>query len=272
MFLVDSCICTKVDFLVDDQVVYSPAVAISASVAVCLRQTLAPGVLTPGRSNSFSAAMALTNMKITKKQYDEAQAVVATFDEKRKRSLMATMVSFCKAHGDDEALKKKLQDRKQLAIKYFVYQQSKSNKGSTSVTLNQTFSKETKKQHTPMNKFAIEKKFGSETWKLWSESNKLGWEADPVTGSEKYEHRMWLVPRKMIEESEGQSGEKADRTESDAVDQETLRARWEGVTKAEEWIKDPNASSGSDGKTDGGPDIKQEPMTAKELQDQQITD
>ena len=83
---------------------------------------------------------------------------------------------------------------------------------------------------------------------------------------------MWLAPRKMVEEREGDSGEKADKMESDQVDQETLQARRQGIKNAEERVKDPNASSSGDGTEDGNTEVNKEPMTDNELQDQKITD
>ena len=55
-----------------------------------------------------------------------------TLSVEQKQALAASNIDPARL-GDAEALKSKLQYRKQLAIKYFVYQQSKQSKGSTSV-------------------------------------------------------------------------------------------------------------------------------------------
>ena len=160
--------------------------------------------------------MALTNLKVSQKQFEEAQAIVASYDEKKNKSLKASMVSFCKLHGDTEALNMKLNPREDIMLKYFCYQKQREGaKTSTATVLKETFHKETIRTHIPMNAFMIKKKYGEATFQHWKDSGKLGYEADTVTGSELEEHRMYLVPKKWVEDRDGHSGEKADKIEED---------------------------------------------------------
>ena len=213
-----------------------------------------------------SGGAMLSNFKPTKLQLQNAQAVIDASDAKKKASLKASMKTFAKRFGDSDAKESRGAALDLYVCKYMVYQNEKKDSRKTETTKTvETFSKATEKLTVEMTAHKIRIEFGDEICSLWTADGGLPWEAEPVFGSTKLEHRIYKVPTNLVRELEAKGGEKVSQTETDGIDEEQMAAAFPAFQEAKDIASGAQSNAGKGG---GGPPdkvaIKKEKMTDAE--------
>lgn len=184
------------------------------------------------------------SLKFLKPTADElaaARTILATADQKQKKSQMACMSAYLKLNsdvpGNKEASDTRGQTRQQYLEKYMVYQMRRKPGVATSTQLATTRTEATTDVYH-WSKFQLEKEMGVTKATAWISSGKLDHHPDRLTGLDDEENREYEIKHSWTRKQSRDDDTLAIRAENTATDEDIANLKSTRL---------PVAASGSSG-------------------------